>query len=138
MMWFMIWVAGMAVSSSRRRGAMARAVGIEIDPLRYLWCQFLVAIMGQRQRVQIVFGNFFHKDLSAATVMVCYLMPDALTKLEDKFRQELRAETRIISNRFTFPNFELIQEEGEARLYQIPPDLELHQAIVKQLHPGNE
>jgi len=100
----------------------ARAVGIEIDPLRYLWCQFLVTILFQRKRIRIVFGNLFNKDLSEADVVMCYLMPDALTKLEKKFKQELRSGTRIVSNRFTFPTLEKVQEDGDVRLYLIHPD----------------
>lgn len=100
----------------------ARAVGIEIDPLRYLWCQFLVTILGQRKRIQIIFGNFFNKDLSEADVVLCYLMPDALTKLETKFKQELRSGTRVVSNRFTFPTLDMVREDGNARLYLVYPD----------------
>jgi precorrin-6B methylase 2 len=100
----------------------ARAVGIEIDPLRYLWCQFLITILGQRKRIRIVFGNFFKQDLSEADVVMCYLMPDALTKLEKKFKQELRPGTRVVSNRFTFPTLDKVREEGNARLYLVYPD----------------
>ena len=100
----------------------ARAVGIEIDPLRFIWCQFLITILGQRKRVRIVFGNFFNKDLSEADVVLCYLMPDALTKLEKKFKQELRSGTRIVSNRFTFPTLNQVWEDGDATLYLINPD----------------
>jgi len=100
----------------------ARAVGIEIDPLRYLWCQFLITILGQRKRIRIVFGNLFNKDLSQADVVMCYLMPDALTKLEKKLKQELRAGTRVVSNKFTFPTLEKVQEDGEASLYLVHPD----------------
>lgn len=103
----------------------AQAVGIEIDPLRYIWCQFLITILGQRKRIRIIFGNLFNKDLSEADVVVCYLMPDALTKLEKKFKRELQSETRVVSNRFRFPNLDLIREEGNARLYQVCPDLEV-------------
>ena len=100
----------------------ARAVGIEIDPLRYLWCQFLITILGQRKRIRIVFGNLFNKDLSEADVVMCYLMPDALTKLEKKFIQELRPGTRIVSNRFTFPTLDKVREDGDARLYLVSSD----------------
>ena len=103
----------------------ARAVGIEIDPLRYLWCQFLITILGQRKRIRIIFGNLFKKDLSEADVVLCYLMPDALTKLEKKFKQELQPGTRIVSNRFTFPTLDKVREEGEARLYLVYPDWEM-------------
>ena len=97
----------------------ARAVGIEIDPLRYLWCQFLVTILRQRKRVRIVFGNLFSQDLSQADVLICYLMPDALQKLEKKCKQELRPGTRVVSNKFTFPTLDKVREEGDAKLYLI-------------------
>ena len=99
----------------------ARAVGIEIDPLRYLWCQFLITILGQRKQIQIIFGNLFTKNLSEADVVICYLMPDALTKLEKKFKTELRSGTRVVSNRFTFPTLDKIQEDGDAILYLVNP-----------------
>ena len=100
----------------------ARAVGIEIDPLRYLWCQFLITILGQRKRVRIIFGNLFNKDLREADVVICYLMPDALMKLEKKLKQELRSGTRVVSNRFAFPTFDKIQEDGNVRLYLVYSD----------------
>ncbi len=100
----------------------ARAVGIEIDPLRYLWCQFLITIMFQRKRVRIVFGNLFKQDLSEADVVMCYLMPDALQKLERKFRQELRPGTRIVSNKYVFPTLNHVREDGNVRLYLVQPD----------------
>jgi SAM-dependent methyltransferase len=97
----------------------ARAVGIEIDPLRYLWCQFLITILFQRKRIRITFGNFFNKDLSGADVVMCYLMPDALMKLEKKLKQELQSGTRIVSNKFDFPTLDMLQENGNVRLYMI-------------------
>ena len=102
----------------------ARAVGIEIDPLRYIWCQFLITILGQRKRTRIIFGNFFKKDLSEADVVMCYLMPDALAKLETKFKQELRPGSRVVSNIFAFPTFDKVQEDGNVRLYLVYPDRE--------------
>lgn len=100
----------------------ARAVGIEIDPLRYLWCQFLITILFQRKRIRIVFGNLFTKDLSEADVVLCYLMPDALVKLEKKLKKELRTGTRVVSNRFTFPTLDRVQEDGDAMLYLVNSD----------------
>lgn len=100
----------------------ARAVGIEIDPLRYLWCQFLITILFQRKRIRIVFGNLFTKDLSEADVVLCYLMPDTLVKLEKKLKKELRTGTRVVSNRFTFPTLDRVQEDGDAMLYLVNSD----------------
>lgn len=95
-----------------------KAVGIEIDPLRYLWCQFLVCILFQRKNVRIIFGNIYHQDYSEADVVMCFLLPEALKKLEDKFRRELPSQARVISNRYLFPTLEPIRQDGEIRLYQ--------------------
>lgn len=112
----------MLLAAARRY--RARAVGIEIDPLRYLWCQFLITIFFQRKNVRIIFGNLFNKDLSEADVVMCYLMPDALAKLEKKFKKELRPGTRVVSNRFSFPTLDKVQENGNASLYLVNPNQE--------------
>ncbi len=100
----------------------ARAVGIEIDPIRYLWCQLLISVLGLRKQVQIIFGNLFNTDLSEADVVVCYLMPDALSKLENKLKTELKPGKRIVSNKFSFPTLDLVTKDGNAFLYIITPN----------------
>ena len=105
----------MIVTAARRYGS--RAVGIEIDPLRYLWCQILITILGLRRRVQIIYGDFFTQDLSDANVVTCYLLPNTNKKLEGKFKRELRPGTRVVSNDFTFPGLCLVRQDSEAKLY---------------------
>jgi SAM-dependent methyltransferase len=103
------------VMAAKRYGA--KAVGIEIDPLRYAWCQFLITVLGLRNQVKILFGDFFKHDLSDATVITCYLLQDTNRKLERKFREELNSGTRLVSNTFTFLGIPLIKQDGDARLY---------------------
>jgi len=97
----------------------ARAVGVEIDPLRYIWCQTLITLLGLRKRVKILYGNFFKQDLSEATVVTCYLLQDTNIKLEEKLIKELRAGARVVSNTFTFPGLHSVRQDGDARLYTI-------------------
>ena len=40
----------------------ARAVGIEIDPIRYLWTKIKISMLNLQDNVQVLFGNFFLKD----------------------------------------------------------------------------
>jgi predicted RNA methylase len=103
------------VTAARRYGA--RAVGIEIDPLRYLWCQLFITVLGLRDRVRIVYGDFFNQDLSDADVVTCYLLQDTNDKLEEKFKRELRPGTRVVSNTFTFSGLHKVRQDGDARLY---------------------
>jgi predicted RNA methylase len=103
------------VTAARRYGA--RAVGIEIDPLRYLWCQMLITALGLRDRVRVIFGSFYRQDLSDATVVTCYLLQSTNEKLEDKLKYELRPSTRVVSNSFTFPELRLLRRDGEDEIY---------------------
>ena len=100
----------------------SRAVGIEIDPLRYLWCQLLITILGLRDRVQIIFGDFFDIDLGDANVVTCYLLPMTNEKLEDKFKQELQTNTRIVSNNFLFSGLQLQRKDPEKDLFLYHPE----------------
>lgn len=97
----------------------ARAVGVEIDPLRYLWCQLAITLLGLRKRVKILYGNFFKQDLSEATVVTCYLLQDTNMKLEEKLKGELCIGTRVVSNTFTFLSLHSVRQDGDARLYTI-------------------
>ena len=99
----------------------ARAVGIEIDPLRYIWCQFLITVLFLRKRVEIRYGNFFNHDLSDATVVTCYLLPKTNLKLEDKLMEELQPGTRVVSNSFLFTALHRVRVDGDAMLYLFYP-----------------
>ena len=105
------------ITAARRYGA--RAVGVEIDPLRYLWCQFAITLLGLRKRVKILYGNFFNHDLSEATVVTCYLLPETNSDLEEKLKGELRFGARVVSNTFTFPGLHSVRNDDDARLYTV-------------------
>lgn len=49
--------------------------------------------------------NFFDADLSQASLIVCYLYPEAMRQLKDKFNKELKPGTQIISNTFAIPGW---------------------------------
>ena len=115
----------MLVAAARDFGATA--VGIEIDPLRYLWCQVLITVLGLRRRIRVCYGDFFGVDLREADVVACYLLPRTNQKLQAKFSNELRPQTRIVSNAFLFPAFKLIRhdEDDNILLYVArPPEIE--------------
>lgn len=80
----------------------AKGVGVEIDPLRFF--------LGRRNikkhhatGVTILKNNFFNVDISSATVVYMYLVPNALRRLTQKFLKELRPGTRIVSYVYDLP-----------------------------------
>ncbi len=103
------------ITAAQEYGALA--VGIEFDPLRYFWCQVLITLLGLRGRVKIILGNFFKEDLCKANVVTCYIGQDANKKIQEKFKKELRPNTRIISYNFIFPELNLIKKDDETGLY---------------------
>jgi predicted RNA methylase len=107
------------ITAARRYGATA--VGIEIDPFRYLWCQMLITVLRLRGQVRVVFGDFFKQDLSDADVITCYLLHDTNQKLEGKLKKELRFATRVVSNTFRFVGMDPVRTKGQAKLYVFYP-----------------
>jgi SAM-dependent methyltransferase len=102
----------------------ARAVGIEIDPLRCLWTRKRLAAQGLGDRTRVIWGNFFTENLSEADVVTVYLRQDTNNRLMDKLWRELRPGTRVVSNTFIFPGWEVetIDREEHLYLYRMPND----------------
>lgn len=107
------------VTAAQRFGT--QAVGIEIDPFRYLWCQFLITVLLLRGRVKIVYGDFFNQDLSEADVVTCYLLQSTNEKLQGKLTQELHPNARVVSNDFTFPRLQLHRQDTKDKIYLYHP-----------------
>ena len=103
------------VTAARRHGA--RAVGVEIDPLRYAWCQALITVLGLRDRVRVVYGDFFAHDLGEADVVTCYLLDSTNRKLQKKLLSELGPGARVVSHMFAFPELHLVQYDKQDQLY---------------------
>ncbi len=115
------------------RKYQARVVGIELNPLLWLWCQLVITIFGLRSRVKVILGNFYKQDLHDAGVVVCYLLPNTNKELEGKLLRELRPGTRVISNTFLFYQVRLAKRDGKALLYLFSPENTQVEFIKKQL-----
>lgn len=78
----------------------AKGVGIEIDPLRYLFSKIRFKISGFDKKIKIIKKNFHDVDISNASVIFVYLVPKALERLRPKFLKELKKGTTIVSLRY--------------------------------------
>jgi hypothetical protein len=99
----------------------AEAVGIEADPLRVLLTLAWIRLTGLTGRVSVLWGNFFKKDLGAASVVTVYQSTEINNRLKDKFTRELKPGTRVVSHAFMFDGWEPVKvdEESEVFLYVI-------------------
>ncbi|MBN2001881.1 MAG: class I SAM-dependent methyltransferase [Anaerolineae bacterium] len=115
----------------------ARAVGIELDPLRYLWTRLWIALLGLRGQVRVVLGNFFNQDVSEANVIVTYLVPKAQKKLMFKLWRELAPGSRVVSSIFVYPGWEPRHVDRKAHLF-LYDVAEYHKEYVRSLPAGEE
>lgn len=98
----------------------ATGVGVEIDPLRFIFSKFILKTNGLSDKVIIKRGNLFNQDISKASVIFVYLVPKTLERLLPKFKKELKKGTRIISYRYEMNLFlKEYDKENEIRLYII-------------------
>ena len=77
--------------------------GYEINSWAYLLAKFKNKI--SKSKAKIYFKNFNKVDLSKYNVVFCYLMPNYLNSLKNKFDQELKPGTKIISYAFQIKNW---------------------------------
>jgi SAM-dependent methyltransferase len=95
----------------------ARAIGIEIDPFRYLWCKFRIRVLGLREKVKVIRGDFFKNSLNDADIIICYLMQSTNNKLQKKLQDELKAHAIVVSHKFKFPDLNLVNHDEELNLF---------------------
>jgi hypothetical protein len=76
----------------------ARGFGVEIKDDLVKKSNEAAAQQGIAGRVKFMKQDLFKTDISQATVLTMYLLPDTVNLLKDKFLAELRPGTRVISH----------------------------------------
>jgi SAM-dependent methyltransferase len=88
---------GRNIIAAARRGA--RGLGVEYDSTLVAASKRNAEAAGVGERAQFVEGDMFEADISKATVLALFLLPDNLQRLRSKF-ESLRPGTRIVLNGF--------------------------------------
>jgi SAM-dependent methyltransferase len=89
-----------AITAARDFGA--HAVGIDINPDRVRESMENASKAGVTALVEFVQKDFFDADLSRATVVAFYLLPEVNRELLPKLLHVLKPGTRIVSHAFDF------------------------------------
>ncbi len=92
---------GLVFSLARARPG-CRVHGYELSWLPWLYSSILC--LGHHH-VKLHRKNFYKISLADADLIVCYLYPGAMKKLETQFAQQLRPGTIVITNTFTLPSW---------------------------------
>ncbi len=92
---------GVIVLTAARRHK-ARGFGVEIDPDLVKLSNHEAKRLGIADRAQFLVQDVFKADLSRATVLTLYLLPDMMIKLSAKIYSELRPGARVVSHDYHF------------------------------------
>jgi SAM-dependent methyltransferase len=88
---------GRNVIAAAKRGA--RGLGVEYNPDMVGLSKRLATQAGVGDKATFVEGDMFEADISKATVLALFLLPDNMRRLKPKFL-DLRPGTRIVANTF--------------------------------------
>lgn len=88
----------LVITAAKQFGA--RGVGVEINPQLIQESNRKASSAGVSDRVKFIEQDLFQADLSEATVVTLYLLPEVNLKLRPKLLRELKPGTRLVSHQF--------------------------------------
>jgi ribosomal protein L11 methylase PrmA len=94
----------LVITAAQRYGA--RGVGIDINPERIAESNANAAAAGVTDKVSFRNEDLFEANISEATVVTLYLLPDLNVKLRPKLWRDLKPGTRIVSHAFSMGDWE--------------------------------
>jgi precorrin-6B methylase 2 len=86
------------IAAARKFGA--RGLGIELDGTLVAKSRENAARAGVADQVTYVQGDVLAADISSASVVTVYLLPDLINRLQPRFLERLQPGTRIVSHAF--------------------------------------
>ncbi len=93
---------GRTVITAAKRGA--KGIGVEFNPDMVELSRQNAAKEGVNGRAEFIQGDLFEADLSKATVITLFLLPDINLRLRPKIL-DLKPGTRVVSNTFTMEDW---------------------------------
>jgi len=96
-----------------------KIVGYELSYLPWLVSSLLKKIYGLKN-LTLNRQNFYQADLSDASVLVCYLFPEAMKKIGNKLQLEQSTIQYLISNNFALPKSEPLKTIQLNDFYKSP------------------
>lgn len=83
----------------------ARATGIDCDPTRIAEATSRAADAGVADRTAFICDTLFAADISDASVITLYLLPQLMPLIQRKLLTEAKPGTRIVSHDYSFPDW---------------------------------
>lgn len=88
-----------------KRNPQRQIVGYELSLLPWFTSILLKKVMGLKN-LTLYRQNFYNVNLPVASVLVCYLYPEAMNKIKNKLLLEQPDVDFVISNNFAMPSWQ--------------------------------
>ena len=95
--------------------AGATVIGVERNPFLWAIAKFRLRRVAN---ARVLLGDLWTYDVSHTDVVMAFLMPKFMARLDDKLTRELRPGTRVISYVFEIPGRRPIKKSLSAYLYR--------------------
>jgi SAM-dependent methyltransferase len=110
------------IAAAKQHGA--RGVGVDINPVRIAESKENARLAGVTDKVRFVEEDLYKMNISDATVVTLYLLPDVNIKLRPRLLDELRPGTRIASHDFHMGDWQpdkTVEVAGATVYYWVVP-----------------
>ncbi len=99
--------AGFLKRAEKKFPKIKKLVGIELFFFPYLIGSIQISL--QKSKIKILKKNFYHINFKEADIIYCFLLPGVMKKLKDKFVNDCKKGTQIISYQFSLPDMEPVK-----------------------------
>ena len=103
------------ILAARRHGA--RAMGVEIDPIRCLLANVAITLFGVRARAKVYHANMNTFDLSPADVVTLYLLQGTNQRIKPQLLEQLRPGAKIVSHAFSIDDWVPVAIDERRRIF---------------------
>jgi len=97
---------------------VAKCVGIEINIL-LVWISRLRGYLSGNKNIEIRCQDFWNTDLQDTDLLIVFLVPIKMDRLKKKVQQEMKPGSRVVSYRYTFPDWPHHEAKEKVFLYQV-------------------
>lgn len=111
------------ITAAKKYGATG--LGVDIDPERVKEANQNAKEAKVTDKVKFKQGDLFEVDLSPATVVTLYLLPDVNLKLRPKLLSELKPGTRVVSHNYHMGDWkpeQTVQMDGHTVYFWTIPE----------------
>jgi SAM-dependent methyltransferase len=128
----------MVIAAAKKYGT--RGVGVDLDPARIREARANAKQAGVESLVTFKVADMFQTDISEATVVLLYLLPELNRRLKPKLFAQLRPGARVVSHDWDmgqdWPPDEYVKLGGDGIYLWVMPELDARRALPQTGSPS--